>query len=89
MTERVLRDVVDVESDIPPGMTIREWRRQRTAARPRSARRLANAARGLVAGADRVVARALARSRVARVRARGARYAAARSAAPSTLKVAP
>jgi hypothetical protein len=84
-TTRAHDAVVYVEGDIPPEMTIREWRRQRTAARVRSPRRLASAVRGVMAG----VGRAVAQPRVARIRARGSRYAAARSAAPSTLKAAP
>jgi hypothetical protein len=88
MTERLLRDVVDVESDIPPGMTIRDWRRQRTGAPARPARGLASTARRAVVGSGRAVARAFARPRVARVRARGSRHAAARCGGLDTQRCA-
>ena len=83
MTEsRRPRDFVYVHSDIPPGMTIREWRAQRPANRPASDRplRLACgiAVRAAVAAAWRAVARALGRPRIARVRAHGGRHRAPR-----------
>jgi len=50
--------MVYVDSDIPPGMTIHEWRRQRWTARTTSRhRRLASLAFGLVAGAWQAVPR--------------------------------
>jgi len=80
------RDFVYVHSDIPPGMTIRDWRARRAANRPTSHRplRLACgvAVSAAVAGASRAVARALGRPRIARVRAHGGRHRARRPAAP-------
>ena len=70
-----------VDSDIPEGMTIREWRARRAAAR-RTRRPLLQALVGAVARAWRAPARALGRLRIARVRARGGRHRAPRPAAP-------
>ena len=62
-------DFAYIQTDIPPGMTIREWRADRASSTPprRSWHR---------------VARALARHRIARVRVRGGRHRAPRPAAP-------
>jgi hypothetical protein len=79
-------DFVYVHTDIPAGMTIREWRAQRAADRPAATprplraavrRRLDWATRMWRAGAG-----ALARPRIARVRVRGGRHRAPRPAAP-------
>jgi hypothetical protein len=79
MTEsRGTRDVVYVDSDIPAGMTIREWRAQRAANGPASDRPLLLACgsevRAAVVAAWRAVARAIGRPRFARVRAHGGRH---------------
>jgi hypothetical protein len=70
MTTTAARDdVLYVDSDIPPGMTIDDWRRQRHVARAASHRwrpRGRSAARAAVAQARRVVNRALTRLAVAR-----------------------
>ena len=81
-------DFVYVHSDIPPGMTIREWRAQRAANRAASDRRLLLPCRidvrAAVTAAWRAVARALGRPRIARVRAHGGRHRAPRPATPPT-----
>ena len=78
-----------VECDIPPGMTIAEWRAQRAAERPVVARqrpivvarrRLREAARWV----RRAGTRALAGPRIARIRVPGGRHRAPRPAAPSS-----
>ena len=79
-------DFAYVHSDIPAGMTIRDWRARRAADRPASDRRLrlacGVAVSAAVAAAWRAVARALGRPRIARVRAHGGRHRARRPAAP-------
>ena len=76
-----------VECDIPPGMTIAEWRAQRAAERPAMARQrpIAVARRRLRQAADWIRhagARALAGPRIARIRVPGSRHRAPRPAAP-------
>ena len=83
MTEsRGQPDFVYVHSNIPPAMTIREWRAQGAAYRSASDRPLllacGIAVRAAVAAAWRAVARALGRPRFARVCARGGRHRAPR-----------
>lgn len=77
---------VYVHTDIPAGMTIREWRAQRAPQRPASDRPLVLACgidvRAAVAAAWRAVAQALGRPRIARMRARAGRHRAPRPAAP-------
>ena len=65
------RDLLYVHTDIPVGMTIREWRAGRAFADPAGAR-----------WSWRGVARALARPRIARVRVPRGRRRAPRPAAP-------
>jgi hypothetical protein len=74
-------DFLYVHSDIPEGMTIREWLAQRAASRP-TRHRWRFAARASVVTVWRAAARALAWPRMARVRARGGRHRAPRRAAP-------
>ena len=80
------RVLVYVHTDIPPGMTIGEWRARCAANRPTrrraSLRVCGGRATEAVFGVWRAVARALARPRMARVRARGSRGRAPRPAAP-------
>ena len=78
-----------VECDIPPGMTIAEWRAQRAADRPAMTRQrpIVAARRRLRDAADWIRdagARALAGPRIARVRVPGNRHRAPRPAAPSS-----
>ena len=87
MTEsRGSRDFVYVHSDIPAGMTIREWRAaargEPAGAGPAAAPGLRHVSRAAAVAAWRAVARALARPRIARVRAHGGRHRAPRPAAP-------
>ena len=79
-----------VECDIPPGMTIAEWRAQRAAERPTATRqrpitaarrRLREAAHWRMRDAG---TRALAAPRIARVRVPGGRHRAPRPAEPSS-----
>ena len=81
-------DFVYVDTDIPAGMTIREWRTQRAASRLSPTRRplLRAARRGLDSAARmwHATARALARPRIARVRVREGRRRAPRPTAPPT-----
>jgi hypothetical protein len=78
-----------VECDIPPGMTIAEWRAHRVAERPAmtrqrpmivARRRLREAAHWIRDAGTR----ALAGQRIARIRVRGGRHRALRPAAPSS-----
>ena len=78
-----------VECDIPPGMTIAEWRAQRAAERPAAPRQppTALARRRLRQAADWIRhagTRALAGPRIARVRVPAGRHRASRPAAPSS-----
>ena len=77
-----------VECDIPPGMTIAQWRAQRAAERPTATRPPTALARGrLRQTADWIRhagARALAGPRIARVRVSGGRHRAPRPVAPSS-----
>ncbi len=78
-----------VECDIPPGMTIAEWRAQRAAERPAvtKQRPIAAARRRLRKAAHRIRhsgTRALLRPRIARVRVPSGRHRAPRPAAPSS-----
>ena len=79
-------DFVYVHTDIPAGMTIREWRAQRAASRSATNRRAVFAAGRrvvrLATGMWRAAARALARPRIARVRVLGGRHRAPRAAVP-------
>lgn len=79
-------DFAYVECDIPPGVTIAQWRAQRAAERPPSGRRaIAAARRRLCHAADWIWgagARALAGPRIARVRVRSGRHRAPRPAEP-------
>ena len=78
-----------VECDIPPGMTIAEWRAQRAAERPAvtrqrpiaAARKRLRDAAGWIRDAG---TRALAGPRIARIRVPGRRHRAPRPAAPSS-----
>ena len=75
------RDFRYVHSDIPEGMTIREWRARRAANRPTRHRwRLRARAAGVMVW--RAATRALAQTMFARVRARENRYRAPRRTAP-------
>jgi hypothetical protein len=81
----VSHDFLYVHTEIPAGMTIREWRAQRAASRAAATRRSRLAATGVggsVVRLWRTVARALARPRIARVRAAGGRHRPPRAAAP-------
>ena len=78
-----------VECDIPPGMTIAEWRAQRAAERPTVTRRrpMIVARSRLRQTADWIRdagTRALAGPRIARVRVPDGRHRAPRPAAPSS-----
>jgi len=74
-------DFLYMHSDIPEGMTIREWRARRAANRPtRHPRRLR--ARAATVTAWRAPARALTWPRTASVRASGGRHWALRRAGP-------
>ena len=78
-----------VECDIPPGMTIAQWRAQRAAQRPAvtKQRPMVVARRRLRQTADWIRdagSRALAGPRIARVRVPGGRHRAPRPAAPSS-----
>ena len=78
-----------VECDIPPGMTIAEWRAQRAAERAAVTRQrpVVAARRRLREAAHwvrRAGTRALAGPRIARVRVPGGRHRAPRPAAPSS-----
>jgi hypothetical protein len=78
-----------VECDIPPGMTIAQWRAQRAAERPAMTRPrpMIVARRRLREAADWIRdagTRALAGPRIARVRVPGGRHRAPRPAAPSS-----
>jgi hypothetical protein len=79
-------DFLYVHTDIPKGMTIREWRAQRAANRPTPDRWWPRScgirARASVLTVWRAAAHALAWPRFARVRARGGRHRAPRRAAP-------
>ena len=72
MPEQPPYDFVYVHTDIPEGMTIREWRAQRAASRPsasgRSLRVRVRRLRESATGMWRAGARALAGPRIARVR---------------------
>jgi hypothetical protein len=76
------RGLVYVDCDIPEGMTIREWRARRAAARRASDRSMLQAVLAAVVRACRAAAQALGRRMMARVRARGGRHRAPRRAAP-------
>ena len=78
-----------VECDIPPGLTIAEWRAQRAAERPAVTRQrpIAAARKRLRDAADWIRdagTRALAGPRIARIRVPGGRHRAPRPAAPSS-----
>ena len=75
------RAFVYVHTDIPEGMTIREWRAERAAKRPARHRwRLSGRASAVTV--LRAAPGALAWPRMARVRARGGGHRAPRRAAP-------
>ena len=74
-------DFAYVRTDIPEGMTSREWRAQRAANRP-ARRGWRVRVRASAVTVSRAAAGALARPRMARVRARGGRHRAPRRAAP-------
>ena len=87
MPNRPPYDFVYVHTDIPEGMTIRQWRAQRAASRPAasgwSLRVRARRMRESAIGVWRAGARALAAPRIARVRVRvRPRHRAPRPAAP-------
>jgi hypothetical protein len=74
-------DFLYVHTDIPEGVTIREWRAQRAANRP-TRHQLCVRAPASAVTVWRAAASALAWTRMARVRARGGRHRAPRRAAP-------
>jgi hypothetical protein len=74
-------DFLYVHTDIPEGMTIREWRAERAASRP-TRHQWRVRARASAVTVWRAAAGALAWPRMARVRARGGRHRAPRRAAP-------
>jgi hypothetical protein len=80
-------DFLYVHTDIPEGMTIREWRAERAAKRP-TRRRWRSRAGASAVTVWHAAARALAQPMSARVRARGGRHRAPRRAAPSSDRVA-
>ena len=86
MSDQPPYDFVYVHTDIPEGMTIREWRAQRAASRPatnrRSRRVRVRRVRAAAIAMWRAGARALAGPRIARVRVHGGRHRAPRPAAP-------
>ena len=86
MPDRPPYDFMYVHTDIPEGMTIREWCAQRAASRPvesgRSVRVRVRRLGASAIGMWRAGAGALAGARIARVRVRSGRHRAPRPAAP-------
>jgi hypothetical protein len=87
--ERDSHSFAYVECDIPPGLTIAEWRAQRAAERPAVTRQrpitvARRGLRGAARGVRRAGTRALAGSRIARIRVPGSRHRAPRPAEPSS-----